>query len=121
MDIITIEADTQEAIVFGSVVVYAVYIFLLGTFKRFRMEMNELLSEVFDAALTDDERENLGPAIVIPSLISLGVLGFSTIAVNFHIILFPFACVVLAGLWAAMKRRWELKRKELADLGQIDL
>ncbi len=121
MEVITISADLSQIIAGGAVFLYSIYLFLLGAFQRFRIEMNEILGEIFDASMTEEEKINLGPCIIIPVLMCLLLLGIIFLILNLKGILIPLVFFVFAALFTAFKRRNEISRKELADLGRVDL
>jgi hypothetical protein len=121
MELITINLDLSQTIAFFWGILFSIYIFLLGAVTGFRSEVNELLSEVFDASMSDEEKLNLGPSLVIPPIMSLILMGLTLILVNITALWIPFFLLALASLFTGFKRRQELKRKELADLGRTDL
>jgi len=121
MELTTISANLSQVIVNISVLIFSIYIFLLGWFPSFRQEVNELLSEIFDASMTDEEKVNLGPAIVLPVVAGLTLLGFVFMMINIKAALIPMGCLIVAALFTASRRRAELKRKVLDDLAKIEL
>lgn len=119
--VITIDADLSSIIAGFIVIIYAFYIFGLGAFKGFRVEVNELLSEIFDASLTIEEKDNLGPAVVIPPMVGLMVLGIMFLVLNFKAILVTMILLLAACFFTAARRANELRRKELEELGRTEL
>ena len=109
------------AIACVAVLVFSIYIFILGVFPKFRIEVNELLSEVFDAAMSDDEKMNLGPAVVIPPMIGMGVMGLVFMVLSLLAVLPSLVFVVAASVFTALRRKNELFRAELEELGRTDL
>ena len=121
MELTTLDASISHLIVFAAGCAFSIYVFLLGFSVRFRREVNELLSEVFDASMTDEEKMNLGPTVVIPPVVTLILLGCVFVLMNIKALLIPGILLAVATLVTARKRAAEQQRQELVELGRVDL
>lgn len=121
MDIITISASASSIVAAGAIFIYAIYISMLGAFPAFRREVNDLLSEVFDASMSDGEKNNLGPTLAVPSAGLLLVLGVIFLILNIKVILIPALFVIPAALFVAKRRKAELQLEDLKALADEEL
>lgn len=113
--------DLSETVVFVACVFFALYIFLLGACRPFRIGVNEFLCEVFDAALTVDEKSMIGSPVVVVPLIATTWLGVVFVLINIQVLRIPLVLLAAAVLSTAYTQRKELLRKELEDLAHTEL
>lgn len=116
MDIITISASASSIVAAVVVFGYALYVAMLGAFPAFRREINELLSEVFDASMSETEKNNLGPTLAVPSAGMLLVLGGIFLVLNIEVVVIPALFIIPAALFTAKRRKEEMKLEDLKAL-----